>query len=340
MKLTKNQTKMLKCFPIFVGLAIGIILGIVICNSKGKPISEKFSFANLFSMPANSKAIAALAAALPMPANSKPATALSTALEKPAQSMLMSNVIDPNSSISLANYVNNPAAQIAAQSIRQSASASDIIINGKKGIVVIRDIDAFINAKGSWQDEPGCYSLDAFEEWRNTLKDGNSSSVIGIRLPLGIKAMAFTSSGGWNNICSRGEPVGPILQAGKYHDLSNKNVCGFKFMNDPIMIRSKKGIVSIKDINAIITGKSSWQNEPGCYSLDAFEEWRNTLKDGNSSSVIGIRLPSGIKAMAYTSSGKWDNICSRGEPVGPILESDKYHDLSNKNVCGFKFMKV
>jgi len=242
MKLTENQIKMLKIgIPVIIVLVFIFISVVVVSKSKkAAPTTEKF----IQSMTPWSALSAAFGST--RKANVNPAKDIASSLTDEQRATLANSIGQAKANTTSlddisANFgqatpwgnisANFGQANVISEQDMSSRRSSDsaIMIVGKKGVITIRDVNAFITGKGSNQNDAGCYSLDAFQEWRDKLKDGNKCAVQGIKLPVGIKAMAYTSNSWWDNICSQTK-VGPDLSGGKYHDLSNLNVCGFKFM--------------------------------------------------------------------------------------------------------------
>ena len=95
--------------------------------------------------------------------------------------------------------------------------------------VVITDTQSFINGKGPYHggDQKGCWSLDDVPEWKDKLKSGANCVVTSIELPADIKATAYTSSGNWNNLCTKDNGVD--IPAGTKKTFPARSVCGFKF---------------------------------------------------------------------------------------------------------------
>jgi hypothetical protein len=169
-----------------------------------------------------------------------------------------------------------------------------------------------------------------------------------ISLPKNIQAVAYSSGGGWNSLCTQ-EFKGNIPANSKNFDVTGWGPpCGFLF--------KEKFIEGVTDMsNIIITGKESsgaaglsvkidsnvategkgtkdapvpanssmsdgaqakiWKWAPGtlqkgCWTFDTSKDWQKALKWGNQCNAQSISLPPGIKARAYYDiPGGWDKLC-------------------------------
>ena len=111
--------------------------------------------------------------------------------------------------------------------------------------------------------------------------------------------------------------------------------------SNPIVIVGTSGkILTLTDKAKFVNSNGADQSQKGCWSLDTDNEWKDKLKYFGNCRVKSITLPSDIKATAYTSSGRWTNLCSQ-KPVEDLdLVPGKQHNVEGKFVCGFKFEKV
>jgi hypothetical protein len=102
---------------------------------------------------------------------------------------------------------------------------------------------------------------------------------------------------------------------------NGKPACGFYFRtpsapstNKSIIITGTNGksvtYTDPKEIKTLLYGKGDYQSTTGCWSLDTNDNWKAALKDGSYCRVKSITLPANIQAKTYTTTGKWDNLCS------------------------------
>ena len=111
--------------------------------------------------------------------------------------------------------------------------------------------------------------------------------------------------------------------------------------NPIVIVGTNGGTVTLTDKAKFVNSHGEDQSQKGCWSLNTDKEWQSKLKNLlGYCKVKSITLPSDIKATAYTSSGRWTNLCSQDFVAN--LDAGKTHDLTilPRVVCGFKFEKV
>jgi hypothetical protein len=96
-----------------------------------------------------------------------------------------------------------------------------------------------------------------------------------------------------------------------------------------------------KEIKTLLYGKGDYQSTTGCWSLDTNDNWKAALKDGSYCRVKSITLPANIQAKTYTTTGKWDNLCSDTfiEDI-PAGSTDYLLKSGGTPACGFLFSEV
>ena len=109
------------------------------------------------------------------------------------------------------------------------------LINHDGSTVTIPN-DAATSGNASSQARRGCWSLDDIISYLSTgsqkeaarnLKSGKRCNVYGISLPPTVSATAFTSSGGWDDIC--GQKRLEDIPAGALYHIFDTAPCGFQF---------------------------------------------------------------------------------------------------------------
>ena len=229
-----------------------------------------------------------------------------------------------------------------------AAFPTQVIIKGKNNKTATLSVSEALLAGKTDQIDPGCYSLNSFMCGVNVsdiLKSGDSCAVDSISLPANIKATAYTSSGGWDNLCKQ-EKLEDI-PAGSIDYKFYSNPCGFLFSSADTSTSSKwiqiKGtngsIITLDPNTALKLSGESDQDTAGCFTLNYSKAWQSALKDnGTHCEVDSIYVPSGLQATAYTSSGGWDNLCKQ-QKLGDTIPEETTHVFDGDKPCGFLFEK-
>lgn len=245
--------------------------------------------------------------------------------------------------LKLSSDCNNSPSCVWGDNGAKTFPKSDITITGNSGITIGINKDIATGQHGQDQSQTGCWSFNTIGEpfggdWGAALKNGDSCSAATISLPDGIEAYAYTSGGGWDNLCSQ-QFIGYIASGAKNVSLKRMNPCGFVFKEktdfSKIQIIGTNGKSIELDPSQVTDGPGPGQGKKGCWSLDTNSTWQQALKWGNSCAVAYISLPKNIQATAYTSSGGWGNLCSQ-QNLGIIPAGTQGHYFP-VSPCGFLF---
>lgn len=257
--------------------------------------------------------------------------------------------------------------------------SSNVEILGTNGKSVSLDATTAYTQFGTGQKQDGCWSLDNKKgsNWQGPLKGGGAScEVAAITLPYNVEATAYTSGGGWGNLCTQQKLED--IPAGTVNHIFKTSPCGFLF-------REVKGGLADEDKNIIITGKDGqkvtlnadlateksgakhtpisaaeskaspgitsppkwtddiWYWAPtklqkGCWTFDTSKKWQDVLKNGQNCVAKSISLPPNVKATPYGSTGGWDDLCKQNK-FKEIPAGFQDHTFGAAP-CGFLFEKV